>query len=226
MKRILCIAIAVFAVTAVLGSLAYAATPADTSAQASVGGSVTVSSVWSLPLTDEDGSTGGYIAPTFTGSIDAADDVPYKSEPYGTGKSSIYLVAKNNYNSTDVPAWYIKLSATASGDVNVSKLWYFIGRSAATNKTEAYNRNTGNEVATDGLNRTNFVGAADKVGDGWKQFSGTATTLYTSQTEDRVNTQYGTIIGLPIGIDQRGMEGSTSSVSTTFSVTAVLTATP
>ena len=224
MKKIILLSIAVVALIAIVAAVSHAATPGNQSATSAVSGTVTVSNVFSLALTN---LTGGLpaTAPSFTGAIDGTEDVPLVAEPYGADKASIVLLAKNNHPSADLNSWRIDLKASkTSGDFDVDKLWYYVGADATG--TVAYNRNTGAVVnGGAGFTRSGFVGAATTdIGYGWKAFSTTDVTLYTSQTEDVINTPYGTLIGFPIGLDQRGVSAGT--VSAGFDIAFTLVATP
>jgi len=172
---------------------AYALTTVTQSATATIAGAL------SIEFANTTDTTFGGGAINWT-SIDPSLGNLINCTGHLTTKSDTAVVCKYNGTATK---WYLKMNITGT---LASYVKYYMG--------QPINKNT--STATNGTLAVPTPG----VGQDWPVIPGTATTAYTSGTNDTVNTPFGTFVGLDYGLNPTGLvSGTTYNGTITYTIT-------
>jgi len=190
MKKLLVVLMATITIGCLIVNASYAAQLTQTSSV-----DVTVGTVFSLEFYNDANVLYNTVIPF--GTIDATNAYNYPTgRAEGDLKSDVGLVVKTNRNES----WVLKLNVGAA-DTLLGSLGAYFGQPT--------NRNT--NPGTPALGTRPF-------GDNWFNIPGTATTIYTADASEKVNTPFGTLATLGFKIDGTVLSPGAKSATITYTL--------
>jgi hypothetical protein len=186
MKKLLAIAMTVIMVV----SLAHTCGALTTNVSSSASASTSTTALFSVEFDDSCSyPTGGPLA---WGTVDVTSSL-VRLPGHQDGRSDIGVICRTNNNTN----WYFRFGTSSTGLQNRVK--YYMAMPINRN-TSTYSNGT-------------LANATPASGSDWPKI-GSSTLAYTSGTQDRINTPYGTGVYFDLAFDPSGLAANTSASGT------------